>query len=129
MYSKAFKRTTKFLVMAALIFTSTNFCFAQTKKGIKVVASENTPTDNMVVTKTFEFDNGGVEIVPIEGDVDYTIYERSSKSGDWTKSDSGSLDAQSSRQVEVCKTSARAVKVEIKAKCDNCVRVRQIRCR
>lgn len=114
------------LTLACLF--SLNVVMAQTK-GTSISTSGGEQDAAIKVTKTFEFDAGGIEISAVNGAADYIVYERSARSDSWTKSNTGKIDATTRRQVEICKTEAEAVKVEVKAKCDDCVTVRQVSCR
>ena len=113
--------------MLGIFLSFTNDCLAQDGTAIRT-SDRPSDTDFFSVTKTYEFDAGGIEINPISGSADYVVYEKKSKSSAWTKSDQGKLDDRAGKLVKVCKTSAAMVKVEIKTKCEDCVAVRQVGC-
>ncbi len=118
------------LLAVAIFMLVSSESYSQTRGSTVRTEPTLSSTDNITsVTKVFEFSSGGIDIDPISGDMTYTVYERATLgTTSWTKTDSGTIKSTEDKEIEVCKTSAAAVKVEIKMECDDCVIVRPTDC-
>ncbi len=123
-----FKFFVSMLALAIFMMVSTE-SYSQTK-GSTVKTQSSTASGSITsVTKVFEFSSGGIDIKPLSGDVTYTVHEKATLSAtSWTKTDSGTVKPADGKVVEICKTAAAAIKVEIKLLCDSCAEVTSKAC-
>jgi hypothetical protein len=118
------------LLAVAIFMLVSSESYSQTK-GSSVKTGTVSSTDNITsVTKVFEFTSGGIDIDPISGDLTYIVYEKPTLgTTSWTKTDSGTIKSTDDKVIEICKTSAAALKVEIKLDCDSCADVQTTDCK
>ena len=112
---------TFFAFAICMLFASQGF--SQTKG---TIVKSGTTDAAISVTKIFEFDKGGITFRPLAGDAAYTVYEKSSASGNWMKTNNGTILSKDGKSLDVCNDTAYRVKVEIKVQCDGCVDVQTI---
>ncbi len=124
----SFKLLGSFLLLGMFLLVSSD-CIAQAR-GTKVRQTNRTdaPGNFLSITKSYEFNTGGLAIRPISSDVDYTVYERKSPQSDWVKTDSGTARVRDNRQIDICQISNVQVKVDVSLDCDGCAYIRWVPC-
>ncbi len=124
----SFKLIGSVLLLGMFLLVSSD-CIGQAK-GTKVRQTTATGDTGgfLSITKSYEFDSGGLTIKAFSTNVDYTVYERPSRDADWVKTDAGTIKVKDNQQIDICQVSKVQVKVDVKLSCDDCTDIRRITC-
>lgn len=116
------------LMLAAFLLFSTDSMGQDRSTRVSKTDQDIPVGDFTSVTKTYEFDSGGLSIRTVSSDVDYTVYERRDSRSDWQKTDSGTAKMKDKSTVNICQINRSQVKVEVRVSCEDCAIIKRTTC-